>query len=194
MSMFKLTLWKGTSFLAIDPGINHTGFAHYKIGMQGELALRDYGAISLAKDDLDNLERAGIIVDSVMAHINEKRPAFMLLERPPNTIYYQGRLDMKNIIARAQNVFKVVGITYAISARVRTLTGFRCFPIDPAKWQERSPKKRLGLSIKDWSIKLANSIITQTTSNPANLGSERDENIADAISMGWIAFGLGMAG
>jgi hypothetical protein len=191
---FRATLWKGTSFLSIDPGINHTGFAHYRIGMQGELSLKDYGAVSLAKDGLDDLERAGIIVDTVMAHVNQKRPAFVFLERPPNTIYYQGKCSNAMLIARAQNVFKVVGITYAISVRVRPLTGLRLFPVEPVKWQERSPKKRLGLSIKDWSIKLANSIITQTTSNPANLGSERDENIADAISMGWIAFGLGMAG
>lgn len=188
------SLWKGTSFLALDPGIRHTGFSHWRIDDNGKLSLRSYGAVSVARDDMDDLERAGIMVDGVMAHVATKKPAFVFLERPPNTIYHQGKATPKFLIARAQSVFKVVGVTYAIACAIRRAVGLRTIPIDPVKWQERSVAGRGGLCIKDWSLKLANSLITQYTNEIPSLHSDRDENIADAISMGYIAFNKGMAG
>jgi hypothetical protein len=182
--------------MSIDPGINHTGYSHYRIDIAGQLKLTGYGAISpgSAAKELDDLERAGLITDGVMAHISRYKPAFVFLERPPNTIYYQGKCSPSMLIARAQNVFKVVGVTYAIFSHIRTKLGLRIIPIEPVKWQERSKAKRGDLAIKDWSLKLANSLISQLTNEIPCLKSDRDENIADAISMGYIAFQAGMAG
>lgn len=186
-------VWKGCSFLSLDPGINHTGFAHWRIDLQGNVRLSEFGAISSMIPSEDDLERASVIVENVVAHISTYKPAFIFLERPPSTVYYQGRLSPGMIVARAQSVFKVIGVTYAIAIRVRSLTGMRVFPVDPAKWQERSKKKRDGLSIKDWSLRLANTLITQCSDKVPDLRTAKDENIADAVSMGYIAYQTGMA-
>lgn len=179
-------IWKGCSFLSIDPGINYTGLAVYKIDLQGNLRINK--AVAISTPDCDDLERAGLIVEMVEAHIHTEKPAFLFLERPPNTIYYQGRLSPGAIIARAQSVFKVIGVTYAISARLRREVGLKVIPIDPVKWQERSKAKRDGLDIKDWSLRLANSLLQQISDISPSLHSNRDENIADAISMGYLAY------
>lgn len=186
--------WNGCSFLALDPGINHTGYAQYRIDERGKLSLPAFGAISVNGKDMDDLDRAGLMVDGVVAHISQRKPAFIFLERPPNTIYHQGKSSPKLLIARAQNVFKVVGVAYSIAVRLRTFTGLNVIPVDPVKWQERSKAQRGGLDIKDWSIKLANSLIMQLSNETPQLHSDRDENIADAVSMGYIAFQAGMAG
>jgi hypothetical protein len=185
-------MWNGCKFLSIDPGINHTGLATYKVE-DGKPKLITWSAISPNAREECDIERAGFIVDSTQATVNLTKPAFVFLERPPNTIYYQGKSSPGMLIARAQSVFKVIGVTYAIAIRLRNFTGLKTILVDPVKWQERSKAKRDGLNIKDWSLRLANSLITQLTTEVANLHTERDINIADAICMGYIAFSKNMA-
>ncbi len=99
------------------------------------------------------------------------------------------------IIARAQSVFKTIGVTYSLYARLRQLMGISLYLVDPVTWQERSRKKREGLDIKDWSLQVANGIINHCTNPaiPGELHTEKDKNIADAISMGYLAYMKGLA-
>lgn len=97
------------------------------------------------------------------------------------------------LIARAQSVFKVIGVTYAIYVRFKELTGLNIFLVNPATWQERSKKLRGDLDIKDWSLKLANSVIANNSDQVPDLHTAADENIADAISMGYLSYRHGLA-
>lgn len=139
------------------------------------------------------MRRAVNIAEAVVAEIHTSRPAFVFLERPPDTIYYQGRLSPGMIVARAQNVFKVIGVTYALYARLIEMVGMTIFLIDPVTWQERSAKKRDGLDIKDWSLRMANNIIVNHSDHSPDLRTAADENIADAISMGYLSYRSGLA-
>jgi hypothetical protein len=186
------SVWKGCSFLSLDPGINNTGFAFYRINDDHSLKLREYGVISPPDND-EPLIRVSDLVDQVFLHVTTKKPAFVFLERPPDTIYHQSRCHPAALVARAQSVFKVIGVTYSLYSRLRQLVGISIFPVDPVKWQERSSIKRGGLEIKDWSLKMANGIIATSSDSIPNLHTDRDENIADAISMGYISYSHGLA-
>ena len=97
------------------------------------------------------------------------------------------------LIARAQSVFKTIGVTYTLYTRLRRFTGVNVYLIDPVKWQERSAKARGELDIKEWSLRLANTLLATASTLEANLHTKRDENIADAICMGYRAYKAGLA-
>lgn len=139
------------------------------------------------------MRRAVNITEALVAEVHTCRPAFVFLERPPDTVYYQGRLNPGQLVARAQSVFKVIGVTYAVYARLIEMVGISIFLVDPVDWQERSSKKREGLDIKDWSLRLANGIIANNSELAPTLRTEADENIADAISMGYLSYSRGLA-
>lgn len=145
-------------------------------------------------DNDEPIKRADWLADQVSWQVEKNKPGFVFLEKPPDTIYHQGRMSPGQLIARAQNVFKVVGVTYSLYTRISSrFPQVSLFLIDPVKWQERSSKARQGLEIKEWSLKLANSLIVAYGNAEANLHTKRDENIADAIAMGHISYNSGFA-
>lgn len=187
-----LGVWRGCSFLSLDPGINHTGLARYYINQDHSLQIREYLTISPPEND-EPLIRAEWIADRAALHVEQHKPAFVFLERPPDTVYHQSRLSQDMLIARAQSVFKTIGVTYTLYTRLRRFTGVNVYLVDPVKWQERSQKARGDLDIKEWSLRLANTLLATASNLEANLHTKRDENIADAISMGYRAYKAGLA-
>lgn len=187
--------WNGCSFLSIDPGIRHTGYARYRVTLTGTLELLDFGKISPG-EELDTYHRVSFITGSLQSYVETIKPAFAFVEHPPDTIYEQKKSDLKLLIARAQNVFKLVGVAYSIFTLLHSLR-VEVIPILPVHWQERSPKLRGNLDVKEWSLQLANILLEDGALNQSRrkaiLQTKADENIADAICLGYRAFKLGLA-
>ena len=177
--------WKGCKFISIDPGINHTGWAVYDVPLVGDFRLIDFNSFDTTQED--RFLRIGEILDRAEGVLNQHRPSMAFLENPPDTVYEQ-KMPMKQIIARAQSVFKTVGVCYSIytALRSRKITTFTILPVN---WQVRSKAQRGGQDIKEWSLNLANCIIKQDLKHSqAILHTGREENIADAICLGYLAY------
>ena len=93
-------------------------------------------------------------------------------------------------MGRAQSIFKLAGVTYAIAATL-DMMGVEVIPVSPVEWQERSKKARTNLEIKDWSMALASGVMKAYA--PATAQAElNDHNICDAISIGYRFMALGL--
>ena len=182
-----ITKWGGCCYTAVDPGVNVTGFSVYKTAMNGTPQLIRYG--SAAPPDMfeSEHERTAYVVDKLGAVFNEHAPAFCYVEQPPSTLYGQkGTKDM--LIARAQSVFKTVAVCFSILTYLRIRTKIIGVPILPSQWQP-SKKARNNLDTKEWSLLYANRILcTDMQRPPGTLHTQADENIADAVSIGKIAY------
>jgi len=182
-------VWNGCSYLSIDPGINVTGFARYKITNTGQLQLLDFGAIK-PPTSYKTLEQVRYITGALKLYTTRHRFAWAFVENPPDTVYEGNKRGMNYMIARAQSIFKLVGVAYSIYQMLADANVI-VRPVLPAEWQERSKKKRGGEDIKSWSLGYANSVLQSTdlnfTGRVPYLQSKIDENIADAISLGHLA-------
>ena len=180
------TTWNGCSFLSVDPGLYNTGYAVYGIPLSGrQLILSHYGVIS-PPDSLDSVEdRISHIAAAILGL--PIKTAFVILEKPPDTIYNQDEGSKHKsahylAVARATSIFKLSGLYHHLYQCFRARRQV-IYPLLPTNWQERSKKQRKGLTVKEWSMQYANIILAQNSK--AELApTDRNENIADAIAMG----------
>lgn len=186
-----ITKWGGCCFTAIDPGVNATGYAVYQTSLAGISKLIRYGAAVPPENFQTEHERTAYIVDKLQSVLIEVESAFCYVEQPPFTLYNQKSLSNDRLIARAQSVFKTVAVCFSLLTMIRYLRlNRKCipYPLFPTQWQ-LSKKQRGGLDTKEWSLKIANVILTNDMARPPNvLHTAQDENIADAVVMGNLAF------
>lgn len=185
--------WKGSSFMALDPGIKVTGYSFYYVDNSGTLRLKDYGCWKPLEDG-DEYLRVAWIADQAMAYVRSAGPGFTFLERPPDTVYNQGKgSKFKSAdyvaIARAQSVFKTMGVFYALHTILRTQTKTMIQPIYPVQW-ELSKKQRGNQEVKEWSREMANKITKEARPQDGVLN---EQNTADAITMGYFGYHRGYA-
>jgi hypothetical protein len=180
--------WGGCFFAAIDPGINATGFAIYRNSLEGIAKLVQYGAAVPPANLEDQHQRTAYVVDKIQGVLNPVGPAFCYVEQPPSTLYGQKSLGKDALIARAQSVFKTVAVCFSILTYLRLNTKCIPYPLFPSQWQ-LSKKQRQGLGTKEWSLGLGNAILEKDMNRPSNtLHTKQDENIADAVVMGKLAY------
>jgi hypothetical protein len=170
----------GSSILCLDPGIGTTGYAVYR-SLPSKLSLTEYGGFS-PDDTLSEFARIQLIIDDVMRVIDKYRPQVAYMEQPPYTIYSPG--GRNQIIARAVSVFKTVAVCFSLFTAISRSTKTLVIPVLPSQWQ-LSPKQRGKRDTKEWSLSVANGIIQREHFGREWLMTSRDENIADAISLGW---------
>jgi hypothetical protein len=93
----------------------------------------------------------------------------------------------ERIVARAQSVFKTMGVTMGLLTGLRSNRLPDPVPFFPRHW-EPSDKARGKRPIKEWSLDQANCLIRDfsDTDERVYLTTKKDENIADAICMGFI--------
>lgn len=185
------TKWGGCFFTAVDPGVNVTGFSVFQTTLTGEHKLIRYGAAIPPEQFVDEHQRTAYVVDKLGGIFNEVNPVFCYVEQPPFTLYGQKHLSKDGLIARAQSVFKTVAVCFSVLTYLRTKTKCIPMPILPSQWQA-SKKARNKLGTKEWSLMVANSVLVRDMQRPAGtLHTASDENIADAVSIGKIAFAAG---
>lgn len=110
----------------------------------------------------------------------------VVMEEPPETVYGGGKGFGANYnIGRATKLFKTFAVAHAVlAATVASHPRIKVYTVLPVQWQP-SKKARGGLSTKEWSLRYANLILAKH-GNGGDLHTEDDENIADALAMGWI--------
>lgn len=191
MSPLGTTNWNGYSLLSIDPGLVCTGWAAYKLATIGP-QLMSCGKVKsedFQDNDEDLIVRLRPIIDCMRGVSSIYRPAVVLIEQPPQTIYGARMLKKDMIVARAQSVFKVFAVLGALIADLRQVSCVQhVATILPSQW-EYSKKKRGGMDVKQWSLSYANSVIAGRDSalGLPHLHTKEDQNVADAISLGHIA-------
>lgn len=188
MSPLGTTNWKGFSLLSIDPGLVCTGWAIFDLENKGPM-LRTCGRVrssDFTESDENLIVRLNPIVDSMRGVVNQYKPAVVLIEQPPQTIYKSQMLKKEMLIAKAQSVFKVFAVLGALVADLRQASSIQhVTAILPVQW-EYSKKKRGGMDVKEWSMQYANNVIADCNLSLA-LKTKEDQNVADAISLGHIA-------
>lgn len=188
MSPLGITNWNGFSLLSIDPGLVCTGWAVFALDRDGPslTACNKIKSSDFQDSDEDLIVRLKPIIDCMRGVCNQYKPAVVLLEQPPQTIYNSKMLKKEMLIAKAQSVFKVFAVLGALIADLRQAASVQhVTTILPSQW-EYSKKRRGGLPVKEWSLKYANQILAHN--NPEILlHTKEDQNVADAISLGHIA-------
>ena len=169
--------------LFVDPGIGVTGYAIYRhTALKGRdnRTLLSSGIVEPLKGDKEILVRSQSIAQQLHFIAGNNSIHKFYVEQPPQTVYGGVRLTKNAIIARAQSVFKTFAVTYNVIGLLGK--SYRCGVILPVQW-EPSKKQRGGMAIKAWSLQNANSII-EKIGKPKVLATKKDENEADAISIG----------
>lgn len=176
------------TLMFIDPGINCTGYCFIDTSIKKDklnIKILGFGSIEPIYDNVNG--RSYEIAESIVAKISRYQVDYVISEYPPDTIYGYGRMSKSGIVARAQSIFKLFGVCHAIhtiiASNLRTV-GF--FTVLPNQWQD-SKKKRGGLGTKEWSLKMANVILSKHYKHyrrdQVELETKKHENIADAVTM-----------
>lgn len=163
---------------AIDPGVNHTGYAFFRHYYHEGLLTRElfsFGNISPPSDMEELQERAFYIAEVVKLKCLSFSAHLLYIEEP--VIVYSGNLSRQVILSKASSVFKTSSVAYCI---LGNLIGTRIITatIIPRQWQ-KTKQQRDGLPIKKWSLQEANKLI-----GSQKLITKADENTADAINIG----------
>lgn len=136
--------------------------------------------------------RSRYIVSILLQLISEHKVNKIVIECPNPAIYNltgaQGGAAAR--IQRTTAIFKLIAACYYCIAAI-TAANVQCLPISPGDWQP-SKKQRLGLDSKPWSLWHANTYISAVKYNHRNLRTKDDENIADAINLGYFFVVAGM--
>lgn len=162
----------------LDPGSNVSGYAAYEHSRNGR-RLKSTGFIDVkTKDGEDFLDKLRTITDLVLSKLCSFHRPWVWVEIPPFTLYEQKRSSKDMLIARAQSVFKTVGVAYSVLSVTRLDKNVaQTRAILPSQWQGGKRRE----NSKVWSMRMANQIVTGF-----NLSSHRDQNLADAITMGYV--------
>lgn len=181
MSFKDLIRFNRTCFLFVDPSVNYLGYAFYYASIKDSklhLELADSGCRESPCGPNDHLQvRCRSQRHFVSAIAKEQKPYSIYIETPPYTIYEQKGKSKDDVIARAQHVFKLIAVTYSIFAGLEE--SYTCHPLLPSQWQVNKTSK----SSKEWSLQYANLVIRNSGSS-RELRTKKDENEADAITMG----------
>lgn len=169
--------------ISIDPGINTTGVAVFRddgdsVNLLEAIAIKSPPSLSLASDKVQH------ITDACLASANHHQCDILVMEIPPSTIYGYSKLNKSKLIARAQSIFKTFWVMGAIAQELqhaRFIT--KRLYVLPVQW-EPSKKSRGGMAIKEWSLMNANQLLREQGMLRI-LGTKADENVADAINIGW---------
>ena len=187
MSLLGTTNWRGYSLLSIDPGLTCTGWAVFR--MNEGVRLSACGKVR-SEDFMETDEslprRLAPILDAMCGVCNQHKPAVVVVEQPPQTIYKAKMLKKEMIIAKAQSVFKTFAVCAGLLAALRNLEKVQLVTtVLPVQW-EYGKTKRGGLDVKAWSMKMANEIIDLSGNTVSWLRTQEDQNVADAITMGFL--------
>lgn len=180
-------------FLFIDPSIRRTGVAvyHCKLGDDGQqlqYQVIDHGLVKPIQDyDNEELYKSvQAIADQVKAYVIRYKVKHVWIEQPAQTVHGSNGMNRMAIVARAQSVFKLFA---AWGGLINMLMEANCeiHPVLPLQW-EPSKKARKGQPIKEWSLEHASLCLHRfaVSDRIQKLTTSDDENIADAINMGYV--------
>ena len=170
----------------IDPGINFCGYALYECELREDdqavvTRLKRSGCITHASKGKTDLDRTLAIAEGVMLHLSSKKLRKVYIEEPPPTIYNQRGMNKSSLVARAQSIFRTVGVAYAVAQSFASSK----FPVEmlyPTSWQP-GKSTYAGLTVKEWSLNNANGILRMNNFDSV-LKTHKDINEADAINQG----------
>lgn len=170
--------------MAIDTGVSVCGLAtivKYKSADRDRYSI--VRATKVKTSPSDNLEdRFREIKEQVEIVLRMDEATELAVEVPPDTIYGYKRLKKEQIVARAQSLFRTFGLAYFLIGSLRSQVD-ETHAVYPSQW-EPSKKARNNIPIKQWSLARAN-ILLKENSQLGLLSTSEEENIADAINLGW---------
>lgn len=182
MSLANSVRFNPLSIAFIDPSINKLGLAIYRCTSTDGKALAHELTKSECHVDIDTSVPTDIrcrnMYRYVSAVIRENSCKKVYIEIPPDTIYDQHKLTKDQVIARAASICKLNAVTYSIFAHLVDVVP--CHGILPAQWEVR---KGPG-GAKLWSLNYANLILRQNGIVRELREGTKDQNEADAITMG----------
>ncbi len=168
--------------LFVDPSINKLGIAIYRCTSEDGKTLVHKLIKSECHVDIDTSVSTDIrcrnMYRYVKAIVNENECKKVYIEIPPDTIYEQKRLTKDDVIARAASICKLNAVTYSIFAHL--VDTVPCHGILPAQWEVRKGQG----GAKLWSLNYANLILRQNKIVRELREGTKDQNEADAITMG----------
>lgn len=174
------------NLLFVDPSIDCTGYSAWELS-DTTVRLLAFGAINALKSDQRLTDRVSYMVDCVRIQRDAHACKWVCVEQPPQTIYGYQQMAPERIVARAQSVFKTVAVAMSILSSLRENKRPDPVAFFPRHW-ELSPKARGNRPVKEWSMDQANILIRDYSVDRESriyLTTKKDENIADAICMGW---------
>lgn len=172
--------------LFLDPSINFTGWACYRLWRaehQVHTVLHAYGVIEPLGETVE-ARTVSMVARGIQTFLAAPCTA-AVIELPPDTIYGAKVMTKDMIIAKAESVFKTYGVAMALLCGIRT-TGKQATTIYPRQWElDHRPRKKLGFKdVKAWSMSVANDVLDRSGFTRETLETRKEQNAADAITMG----------
>jgi hypothetical protein len=179
-------LLRDSTILFVDPGIQCTGLAVVKTpGLNCPQRVLAAHRKWRSDETAGTQKRIQSIWECALGFVRFHNVNQVVIEEPPETVYKQKGRGVDYGIGRATSLFKTYAITHSVLAAILAAEPrVKGYTILPVQWQPHY-KRRDGLSTKEWSLRHAN-VVLQKQGIHELLHTSDDENIADAISMGWI--------
>lgn len=191
--------------LFVDPSINTAGFCVYdeepRIGSNEEAKKYKwhptlFGCLQSEEgaSTIDKCRTIGCLLKQIK---KEKRVTHAYIEVPAEVVYMEDILKQPVeraralIMARASRVMKLFAAAHYYIG-ILTELGVTCKTILPVQWQTHKTQRK-GRDTKQWSLDHANALLRSEGFRTV-LKTEKDENTADAINMGYAVLILGRAG
>lgn len=178
-------VFKELKFLFLDPSANTTGFSIYSITESRSSLGYNYELNRFGLFESPTLFNLNEAINRMYGHITclvkEVGNIQAIVVEIPEVVY-AGKASPQTILSRAASLMDTTSVaamfySFGLFNKINVAT------VKPREWQTGKLRPRK-VSSKVWSLTTANSILAGIGSN-RKLGTAKDENIADAIAMGY---------
>lgn len=182
-----------TNILSLDLSMAATGYCVLRCYSDGDIEIAKAGLLSTDKDSEDEDRICKLAWDvAALARLIDMNPhkVFSVIEKP-RAAYGGKKTSFRSQLAKGNSLFKVFMAYGAVFHELRKTCG-KCIQISPVQWESKIKQK--GRNIKEVSLELANKrlqgkrVSVNGISRSLSLETKLDQNIADAINIGFYAW------